>query len=120
MRKTIKIGEKEITLESTALTSVAYKKLFGTDILTTLGSFRNTDITGAEAAQAIDAVSQLAFVMAKQAEHTPVKELLHMDGDAYYEWLDGFSYGDLYDPEVVTEILAVWSGNLMTSVDAKN
>lgn len=120
MKKIINIGNRQITMESTALTSLAYKKLFGEDILATLGTFKQTNITGVEATNAIDSVSQLGFIMAKQADKTPVKELMSLDIEAYYEWLNQFDYGELYDAEIVSEILSVWSGNLTTSVDAKN
>lgn len=120
MKKIINIGNRQITMESTALTSLAYKKLFGEDILATLGTFKQTNITGVEATNAIDSVSQLGFIMAKQADKTPVKELMNLDIEAYYEWLNQFDYGELYDAEIVSEILSVWSGNLTTSVDAKN
>ena len=120
MKKIINIGNRQITMESTALTSLAYKKLFGEDILATLGTFKQTNITSVEATNAIDSVSQLGFIMAKQADKTPVKELMSLDIEAYYEWLNQFDYGELYDAEIVSEILSVWSGNLTTSVDAKN
>ncbi len=38
----------------------------------------------------------------------------------YYEWLNDFERNDFYDPETITAVISVWSGNLATSVDAKN
>ena len=120
MKKTIKIANKEYNLESTALTSLAYKKLFGEDILATLGSFKTDNITGAQASDAIESVSKLAFVMNKQADGLPVKDLMHLKEDDFYEWLNQFEYGALYDADTIADILGVWSGNLTTSVKAKN
>ena len=120
MKKTINIGEKTFDLESTALTSLAYKKLFNEDILSTLGSFKTENMTGAQASTAIESVSKLAFVMNKQALGTPTKELMHLEEDDYYDWLNQFEYGELYDAEIVSEILSVWAGNLATSVKGKN
>ena len=121
MFTTLTIGNKEVPMESTALTSLAYKKIFGDDILRTLGTFRKLNVTGSEANSAIDGVSQLAFVMAKQADDTiTVKDLMRLTEDDYYEWLNTFEYGDLIDSETISQILDVWSGNLATTVDPKN
>lgn len=116
----VKIGAKEIEMTSSALTSLAYKKLFGQDILATLGEFKTEGMTGEKASEAIEKVGQLGFIMAKQASGMPVKELMKLTEVDFYEWIDGFTYADLYDAEVVAKILAVWTQNLGTNITGKN
>lgn len=116
----VQIGAKEIEMTSSALTSLAYKKLFGHDILATLGEFKTEGMTGEKASEAIEKVGQLGFVMAKQASGMPVKELMKLTEIDFYEWIDGFNYADLYDAEVVAKILAVWTQNLNVGIEGKN
>ena len=116
----VKIGAKEIEMTSSALTSLAHKKLFGQDILATLGEFKTEGMTGEKASEAIEKVGQLGFIMAKQASGMPVKELMKLTEVDFYEWIDGFAYADLYDAEVVAKILAVWTQNLGTNITGKN
>ena len=62
----VKIGDKEVEMVSSALTSLAYKKIFGRDILSTLTNFKADKADLAQANNAIDNVAQLGFVMAMQ------------------------------------------------------
>lgn len=116
----VQIGAKEIEMTSSALTSLAYKKLFGQDILAMLGEFKTEGVTGEKASEAIEKVGQLGFIMAKQASGMPVKELMKLTEIDFYEWIDGFNYADLYDAEVVAKILAVWTQNLNVGIEGKN
>lgn len=119
MKKTIKIGNQEVELVSTALTSIAYKRLFNDDILTSLGVLHAGTKEGAVAADTVEDMMKLAYVMHKQAT-VSVKELLSLDEIDYYEWINNFDRTDFYAADVITSVISVWSGNLATSVESKN
>lgn len=117
MRKTLTIRDKEITFESSAITAIVYKKVFGEDLFSILGS------DGTQASVAInilDKVQQLAFIMAKQAEGMDIKDLIKLNELDYLFWLDDFEYTDMRSDDIVAELLSIWSGNLETTVKAKN
>ena len=115
----VKIGAKEIEMTSSALTSLAYKKLFGQDILAIIGGFKGTDKASEKAYDALDTVVQLGFIMAMQASK-PINEFMKLTELDFYEWVNQFKYTELYQSEVVDKILDVWSKNLNTGVEGKN
>lgn len=116
MRKSIKIGNNELIFESTALTSIAYKKIFGSDVLAALGTDTGKilDITLG------DAIKQLAFLMNKQAEGLEVPKIMALQQMDYYIWLNQFEYGELDTEEVYGELIGVWTANLKTISESKN
>lgn len=116
MKKTIKIGDKELEFESTALTSIAYKRIFGSDVLAALGSERSlsSDI------RLTDSIKQLAFLMNKQAEGLDVPKIMGLQEMDFFVWLNQFEHGDLDKEEVITQIIAVWTANLETASESKN
>lgn len=115
----VKIGAKEIEMTSSALTSLAYKKLFGQDILAIIGGFKGADKASEKAYDALDTVVQLGFIMAMQASK-PINEFMKLNEIDFYEWVNKFKYTELYQSEVVDQILDVWSQNLNTGVEGKN
>lgn len=114
MKKTIKIGEKEVALRASALTSQLYKNLFGEDLIKELPNIKDNS--------GIDKMIGLAFVMNFQAEAKnaldEAKDKLTMR--RYYEWLDSFEQMELLNAEVITEITNLWLGNIQTLANAKN
>lgn len=115
----VKIGDKEVEMVSSALTSLAYKKIFGRDILTTLTNFKADKADLAQANTAIDNVAQLGFVMAMQAKLS-IPDFMKLSEVNYYEWVNEFQFGDLFDGNVIENILGVWTKSLGTSVEGKN
>lgn len=115
----VKIGDKEVEMVSSALTSLAYKKIFGRDILTTLTNFKADKANLAQANTAIDNVAQLGFVMAMQAKLS-IPDFMKLSEVNYYEWVNEFQFGDLFDGNVIENILGVWTKSLGTSVEGKN
>ena len=115
----VKIGDKEVEMVSSALTSLAYKKIFGRDILSTLTNFKADKADLAQANNAIDNVAQLGFVMAMQAKLS-IPDFMKLSEVSYYEWVNEFQFGDLFDGNVIENILGVWTKSLGTSVEGKN
>ncbi len=115
----VKIGNKDVEMVSSALTSLAYKKIFGQDILTMLTDFKTDKADLGKANAAIENVAQLGFVMAKQAKLS-IQDFMKLTEVDYYEWVNEFQFGDLYDAKVIENVLAVWTRSLGTSVEGKN
>ena len=115
----VKIGDKEVEMVSSALTSLAYKKIFGRDILSTLTNFKADKADLVQANNAIDNVAQLGFVMAMQAKLS-IPDFMKLSEVNYYEWVNEFQFGDLFDGNVIENILGVWTKSLGTSVEGKN
>lgn len=87
MYKKIEIDGKEMEFVANAATPFRYKQIFSKDLLTILG---NENTTG----ESVEAVMELAFVMAKQAEKTNMNKLNY---DEFISWLEGFSPMALID-----------------------
>ena len=120
MNTTTRIANTDINLKSTALTAVLFKNIFHFDILTTINSIRTDDTNGEANERAIDAIGMLAFVMSKQADTDSVPDLFKLTETDYYIWLDQFNINDLRSAEAISAIMAAWTGNVATSVNAKN
>lgn len=86
MYKEVKIGSQNIPLRASGATPVFYKMLFHRDILQIMKKAKE------DTSQLGDCTSELAFVMAKQAEKADMTKLSY---EAYIEWLDTFESMDL-------------------------
>jgi len=120
MNTTTRIANNDINLKSTALTAVLFKNIFHFDILTTIHSIKTDDVNGEANERAIDAIGMLAFVMSKQADTDSVPDLFKLTETDYYIWLDQFNLNDLRSAEAISSIMSAWTGNVATSVEAKN
>ena len=104
MFKTIRVGEKELDLSANAATPFRFKQVFKKDLLSTFSSEEKAEKEGFEA------VSELAYIMAKHAEHADMNKLNEED---FINWLEGFEPMDF--AEAAEDILGVYMGNLMSS-----
>lgn len=82
MYKTITIDGKEMGFAANAATPFRFKQTFHKDLFYILGN----ETRAAE--EGVETVTQLAFIMAKQAEKADMNKL---NNDAFIEWLEGFS-----------------------------
>lgn len=128
MQKIINIGNKEVACSCNALTPLLYTEIFGKDFLKSvmsLNKYRTTKITDENAEENVELVaktmmfSEMAFIMAKQAEMKNAADLVKLTKVEYYNWLSGFPQG-AFGVEVMTEVLALWQGQTNTNVEAKN
>lgn len=96
IKSTVKVGDREVELACSASTPLKYKRTFGKDLLQEINEMSKTqDVTG---------LSELAFVMAKQAN--PGIE------DNLDDWLDNFDLLDFYNADVIESILDLWGKNV--------
>lgn len=82
MFKKLTIDGKEIELAANAATPFRYKQVFQKDLLQILGNEEKAEKEG------VEAVTQLAFIMAKQAEKADMAKLTT---DEFLAWLEDFS-----------------------------
>lgn len=88
MEKTIKIAGKEVKLKATASFGLKYKAQFGRDIMGDLMMVGTSSATGDYSNFDSEAVYQLTWCMAKNADDD-IPELA--------EWLDSFDYFPIID-----------------------
>ena len=81
MFKTLNIDGREIDFSANAATPFRYRQIFHKDLLSILGNEDKAQNEG------VESVTELAFVMAKQAEKADMGKL---NEDMFYEWLEGF------------------------------
>ena len=67
-----------------------------------------------------DLMSELAFVMNKQAELENVDKLLKLNKTDYYKFLADFNTSDLRNPEVQNTLITFWQTGASGNVEAKN
>lgn len=81
MFKTLNIDGREIEFSANAATPFRYRQVFHKDLLSILGNEEKAQNEG------VEAVTELAFIMAKQAEKADMGKL---NEDVFFEWLEGF------------------------------
>jgi len=104
MRREIKFGETPVMLEANGATARVYRQIFGSDLLTTL---RHAIDDGGKVVD-VEVFENLAYTMAKQAGS--VTEPIEV-------WLAQFGTLDVLN--AVGEIMALWRGNIKTTVEPK-
>lgn len=82
MFKKVTIDGREVELAANAATPFRYKQVFQRDLLQILGNEKKAEEEG------VEAVTQLAYIMAKQAEGVDMNKLTF---DEFIAWLEGFS-----------------------------
>lgn len=99
--KTVKIGEHEVPLKTSAYTPILYANLFNKNIFAEMQDI--ITIAGEKGTVPFEKVTilyQLAYCMAKQAD----PELPTID-----KWLDQF---DVYDiPSIAGELISLWAAD---------
>lgn len=97
MFKTLTIDGKEIEFAANAATPFRFKQVFKKDLFAILGNEDKAQNEG------VEAVTQLAYIMAKQAEKADMNKL---NEDGFIEWLEGF--GSMAFVESAEDILNVY------------
>lgn len=115
MRKTIKIGDKELEFEAVATLPIIVKRLFNKNIINDISDATKDNVDGD---RVNETVTEIAFVMHKQAEAKGYKEMLSLTIENYYEWLEGFEPLDFY--YAAEEIFTLYTGSKNTDSVPKN
>ena len=82
MYKKIEIDGRELEVVANAATPFRFKQIFHKDLLRILGNETKAEEEG------VETITQLAFVMAKQAEKADMGKLSDVE---FVDWLEGFS-----------------------------
>ena len=114
LKKTVKIGDKEVTFKSSAAIPRMYRILFKRDIFKDLTKLEKSftekeDGTKEMEIDDLEIFENVAYVMAKHADPSIPGTI--------DEWLDQFEMFSIY--EVLPEILELWGSNLFTDVNAR-
>ena len=104
MVKTITIDGREVKLAANAATPFRFRQMFKKDLLQILGNEEKAEAEG------IDAVSGLAFIMAKQAEGADISKMTEND---FIAWLEEF--GPMAFIESAQDILEAYTEQEQTT-----
>lgn len=104
MYKKIVVDGKEMEFAANAATPFRFKQIFHKDLLSILGNEEKAETEG------VEAVTELAYVMAKQAEKADMTKLNY---DEFIAWLEEFDPMAFVDS--AEEILNVYMGNAVSS-----
>lgn len=111
MYNLVKIGEKDVPMLSTASVDYFFKTIFREDPFKI--QTEHSNVPGVM----IDFTIKMGFIMAKFAESTNRKDMLMLNEDAFYEWLDEFERPDLFG--ALDEIQATYEAQTGTGSKAK-
>ena len=114
IRKTVKVGGRDVTFQSSATIPRLYRMKFRRDIFKDLSKLEKSykdrdDGTKEMEIEDLEIFENVAYIMAFHADPAipPTIE----------EWLDQFDMFSIY--EVLPEILELWGDNLFTDANAK-
>ena len=112
MTKSITLeGGKEVKLAANAATPFRFKQLFGTDLLKI---FQKSAESEEDRMSLTDVVSQLAYIMSRQAEGANMNDI---SMDDFFSWLEGFEAMDFVSAG--EEIIGTYLASTQSSVTAK-
>lgn len=112
MQKTITLdGGKEVKLATNAATPFRFKQLFGTDLLKI---FQQSTKSEEDETMLGEVVTQMAFIMNRQAEGT---DMNHLSMDDFFAWLEDYEAMDFVTK--AEEIIGTYVASTQTSVSAK-
>lgn len=119
MKNTItdKAGEPVI-IEATALTPIAYKHVFNSDMLKDLNQIKDGDRDGIEF---FELLSKMAFVMARQAANLKdINAVMSATFEDYLEFINSFESNYFQTLDAQGVILATWFNNASVMDKVKN
>ena len=102
MERTIRIGDKEVTLRATAAVPYLYREEFGQDMLLDMAETSSGSNTAL--------FTRLAYIMARHADKSQTPENI-------IDWLDQFETFDIY--QAGPAIMEVWGLNQQTTAKSK-
>ena len=115
LKKTVKIGDREVTFKSSAAVPRMYRIKFKRDIFKDLTRLEKSykekdDGTKEMEIEDLEIFENVAYIMALHADPENTPKTIN-------EWLDEFEMFSIY--EVLPEIIELWGSNLFTDVSAR-
>lgn len=110
MQNTVKIGEIDVTMRSSAATAIRYRNTFHEDIMKELIEMDPEKMD----AKVIEKIQKLGYIMARSAERANMTRLTE---DDYMVWLDQFDTIDIM--RASKDILMLYLGNKASSSELK-
>lgn len=107
MTGAVKLGDRSITFCGNAATPIRYKQVFHKDLLMSFKSMSAEDFD-------VDMITQLAYIMAMQAEGADFKTISF---DDFIDWVSQFEQNDVL--EASPDIINLWMSGSKTNVKAK-
>ena len=104
MYKKITVDGKEMELAANAATPFRYKQVFHKDLLSIFSNEEKAETQG------VEAITELAYIMAKQAEKADMNRLTY---EEFIEWLEGFE--PMAFVESAEDILNVYVDSAITT-----
>ena len=114
LKKTVKVGEQEVTFKSSAAIPRMYRIKFKRDIFKDLTKLEKSykdkdDGTKELEIEDLEIFENVAYIMAYHADNSIPQDI--------NDWLDQFAIFSIY--EVLPQILELWGDNMLTDVTAK-
>ena len=114
LKKTVKVGEQEVTFKSSAAIPRMYRIKFKRDIFKDLTKLEKSykdkdDGTKELEIEDLEIFENVAYIMAYHADNSIPQDI--------NDWLDQFDMFSIY--EVLPQILELWGDNMLTDVTAK-
>ena len=126
MIKTAEGQDESVAFKATGTTAYRFKQLTHKDLMACITNMlsatkENEDTTAVAIAIAgsgeLDSISQLAYVMHRQAEAKSISDLADLTFDDYFEWLDRYDSMEFLYKAV--SIINVYMNNTETSSEPK-
>lgn len=99
-------------LKCTALTAIAYKHIFGRELLRDIKAISEENMN-------TDVLVRLCYVEALGAEGIPAREIMAKTQEDFYDWLAEQPPLEA-NKEILTQVINTWMGNQKTTSKAKN
>lgn len=109
MKKTINIAGIDVVFKASGSTTLAYRRLFNSDIFRDIKKVQPQAESGQMDAEALETFLKIAYTMAKQGNPSIPDDI--------EEWLDQFEMFDIY--YVLPQILELWGNNMMQIEEPK-
>ena len=99
-------------LKCTALTAIAYKHIFGRELLRDMKNISTEDMN-------TDVIVRLCYVENLGATCTSAREIMAKTEDDFFEWLASMPPIES-NKEILTQVINAWIGTQKTTSNAKN
>lgn len=120
MKRTIKVGNKELEFEASLGTADLFEILTGENLFERLAEYRNITEGDPRSYALIGVYKKMMFVMNVQAETEDVSLLRgKMTFEQYYTWTSQFELTDI-NMDVIAEVVKLWNDNKKSNSTPKN